>query len=460
MEALTTLQDEIKYSTGVKSRAAGLANGLKYVELSPITGNEAKVAGGNFLWNIVDTTSFLDTSRSEILFDISATWTAAGASTAIYPEGSSAFFRNAIVRSLGSGAELCRVSAYNKLSAVFRRAKMPAGGSLTKEGAAMASGPTFGATVAVGSEVSSLKIADGEFAAKTNTHRAFANGSRYNMSLPLRGLGILSLTSGEHGKYVPLCLSNGLQLELQLEASPFECIYGITIPTDLSITISNIRLKLALIEYDPTFIAQMKASMAQAGGLLLSVPRWKVDQFSSNQTSLNFQVGLVAQSLRMVAVINDRTAEVNTASYAHLSLSPAFNCKNFFLQLNGSQYPNRALNNQVQQMTYAEEALGGFSNNIDFNKYAYASKTLVTDLIAGDATYSNAVIGGCNILAIDCDAAPNAKTLNGKPTGVSLNVNIERDNSENGESRNFYVCSYYDTILRLDPNDGSITEVQ
>lgn len=454
MEALTTLQDEIKYSTGVKSRAAGLAGGLKYVELSPITGNTANVAGGNFLWNIVDTTSFLDTSRSEVLFDMTASWTGGGS---IYPEGSSAFFRNAIVRSLGSGAELCRVSNYNKLSAVFRRAKMPAGGSLTKEGASMASGPTFGDTVDVGSVVSSLRIADGEFAAKTNTSRALTSGSTRNLSMPLRGLGILSLTSGEHGKYVPVAISNGLAFELQLEASPYECIYGQTVGSDLVITISNIRLKLAMVEYDPAFIAQMKASMVQAGGLLLSVPRWKVDQFSSASTSLNFQVGLVAQSLRMVAVINDRTAEVNIASYAHLSLSPAFNCTNFFLQLNGSQFPNRSLITKTQQMTYAEEAIGGFSNNIDFNKYSFASKTLVTDLITGDATYSNAVIGGCNILAIDTDAAPNAKTLNGKPTGVSLNVNIERSESE---SRNFYVCSYYDTILRIDPNDGSITEVQ
>ncbi len=450
---LASLNDEVKYTQAVKGRAIGMGKGLRYVELSPITGNSSAINGSNFLWNITADTAMLDTSRSEILYDITPTFTGG---VNVYPESSAAPFQTMIVRSLGSGSELTRVNYYNKLNNIMRRLKQDNFGSLSKEGCAVECGLGIGDTTAVGGFVSALKIADKEYAPVSNYHRAVASGGTLSLSCPLRGLGIMSLTGGEHGKFVPLALCNGLQLEAQLANNAAELFFGEGVTGDgaITATISNIRIKLALVDYDASILNVMKESVRK-NGLILSVPRWHVTTLATTSTSINFQIGLVATSVRSVLIFNDKVAQANNASFCHLSTSPMMSATSCYLQVNGEQYPNRALTSQQQFYTYLEEAIGGFGNAVNFAKYqAEASDASVIG--SGDATFSVAVQPSLNVIGFDLDSCPSASTINGKPSGVGINVILERGPNDN---RTFYFATYYDTMLQFQA-DGSITELQ
>lgn len=455
-----TVNPEIKYSNATKSMILGNPK-INVMEIMPFTQNNSQFNGEVISFKLTSQNGFIDDARSEILYNITGV---ASATTLLKCDGASAPFRQIRVNAL-SGAELCNFNYYNKTNEVIKRVKTSSGSGHGNE---LVSPDTTYAPIFASSATS---VATGfrslEYDPFLNNHFCITDTQNsIPVSMPLRGLGVLSSAkNGVNGKYFPLCLTTGLQLDLQTETSAnkvFIKLFGAgafsTAPQ-----LTNIRLRMTMVEYDNSLIDMLRQLVQTAGGLAMSSPRWYVQQLSlaDNATAFNGNIGLSCSSLRSIVLFNSKSASTGLDT-SYFSISPAFestgNISNFFVNIDNRQYPNKPIDSSTLYDSTAE-AVGGINNGV-MDKIKYKS-TIDTVLNVSSPAFGQSTTQcspGLFIMGIDLESvATSDGHFSGMNTGTNQ-IQINFNTSAVSGARDLYVACLYDTITQILP-DGSIRQV-
>ena len=322
-----------------------------------------------------------------------------------------------------------------------------------------------------------LDSAPGVATANANWKK-FNNGAvannRVYVNMPIPFLGLMSLSSpgnAEHaeGLFVPLALTSGMFLEIYLRPNVVDSFVspatggGHTQAASISYTLTDVSLDAQMVSYGPTVTAQIRDTIARAGGkMYVSTSTYNVIQQSFSTGNFQATITQRCKSLQGVALwtaLND----------ARNAIAPSFDASFWdgvgqsadvpgtvesYLLLAGVPYPAQRL----QSVSDTKSALEAFAGKPLRGKGALTQnftpwETSAVNIATATPTLDGAGALGETMFGIDLSSSAAQSWLEQGYKADSGNTQIQYyigQNSPIANGKTAYIVTHYDLIYEFD----------
>jgi hypothetical protein len=380
---------------------------------------------------------FLDTSRSFVTLNVSAT---VATQPAYLRSGYSLFSR---LRVLNSGGQVLEdiqnfgLWANRYIDMLISPAQR--GGQLSSVGfASNQSGVQGGAQQALST-------------ANMMTFPAGATTS-FDLVVPLALSGILNMTSARHGDagqglYLPLGITNGgIQIELTLRDSVYDCLEGIATTSITALSVTNVKYSAMLLDFGPEVLMNLKqAIMAQGGRAFVSSESYNVQTLASASTARSFNVAFKARSVKGIAWIN-RLATQNNSDVNSYDASVYYTPTDTYILAAGVRVPPQPINNWPQHLENLQEYFGRPCVGPFGSSACYTSNTIA---------FANQALLGSFMSGIDLESVRDYLESGADASGT-VNFVINQTTTD-ASSTYTDVCVHFDQVVIFDVMSGQIT---
>lgn len=170
------------------------------------------------------------------------------------------------------------------------------------------------------------------------------------LDFPLPLLGVMNMTSSQHGQddglYLPLPLMQPIYLEITLRNNNNDMFYTVTgaAGTVSNVTISQVSYEGCCIDFGPEVVQRLKDSVMAAGGkVFVSTSTYQVSVLSSATQAMNLTVATRARSVKGIANITQLVTQAAGSLDIDYDASIFDNTSEWYLLANGVRYPQQPL---------------------------------------------------------------------------------------------------------------------
>ena len=454
-----SVPDQIRLSTGLKAPA--LPSRVTRREFLPEGPTTFSASQRNIRIPVFAGSSFLDTSRSWLEFDVNYS---GGSTGSAYAHSAYSFFDRAEILN-NAGQILDSVSDYGLVNDKLADSFMDldtrgSAGNFMGYSTMNGYGPSFGSA---GGDVALHYLDRSGFPDSAPVY--LPAGGTKSFRIPLACMGLTTLTSvssDTNGHFLPLALLSRITISLYLKDAIYKMLYANfagALPTTLNIT--NVKYNACLVEMDTGVVQQLRSAILQAGGkAYISSNTWITQRSSTVSTSAQPQISIRARSLKSLFLINryssQETAPTDAGPTRDYQASAGGITKLYAL-IGSKQVPEVQLTKDVQFASSLENAMGqGLQGIARLSMYSTTAVPNVSDVVyASGKVIPNVMYG------IDLDAIPDLKKESGidNSSGQLITVNVDFANGFDAESNNrtLTIAANVDCVYEIDVVAGDIT---
>ncbi len=437
---MSSFPQQLAYSGALKP--AGVKARMNRTEFLPLSAGTFSPAGARIITIPVSSQMFLDTSRSFVTLNVSAT---VATQPAYLRSGYSLFSR---LRVLNSGGQVLEdIQNFGLWANRYIDMLVPPsqrGGQLTASGFASNQNGVWrdpaGSTV--------------QGALTTDNMMAFPAGATtsFDLVIPLALSGILNMTSARHGDagqglYLPLGITNGgIQIELTLRDSFYDCLEGVATTSITALSVTNVKYSAMLLDFGPEVLMNLKqAIMAQGGRAFISSESYNVQTLASASTARSFNVAFKARSVKGIAWIN-RLATQNNSDVNSYDASVYYTPTDTYILAAGVRVPPQPINNWPQHLENLQEYFGRPCVGAFAPSACYTSNTIA---------FANRALLGSFMSGIDLESVRDYLESGADASGT-VNFVINQTTTD-ASSTYTDVCVHFDQVVIFDVMSGQIT---
>lgn len=388
---------------------------------------------------------FIDTNRSVLSFRLSATYTDAGTNDSAYLDNSAYSLIDSVRVLDSTGAVLEEINNYSIVANRLADLSMPVDERQGLRGKYSGFTDTFpysAAGLSANNIVSAASLG------------AAANSKRFQ--LPIVCSGIMNMSSKAHngGVFLPVALTNGITVEINLIPNIYDAFVASTTITNLLWQVDDVSYDACVVSFDSNLVRELQAAAVAAGGLFLSSYTYQTQQITDNSTASSLNANVRAKSIKSIYCIT-RANTQNNAIGQMLSASPAptnasdtnslFNC---FLSLASMTYPNVALQNFNDVSRELSKATGTAMAGVADRDSFESTTTAFTTTAASPARFT---------VGFDLDTVSREQLEAGYDNQSNSQPIVINFTSGTAVARTHIIASLVDMVVKLDPIAKSLS---
>ena len=433
---------QMSFSSALKPRS--VPSTYQRQEWFPMGSNSFSPQSSRTISIPIASTEMLDTSRSWLVADVSAT-VGAGAGADAYLTSFYNLIQRVTLRS-SSGAILEDINDFSTVVQHWINHLVPPhiiGGQLTQAGfpsnQAGLVGASYGPTTTANMTV---------FPQNATTTRTF--------TAPIPLVGLLNLTSGRHnegnGLFLPLALmGQGIIIDIVLKDNVNDMLEGLTAtPASVtSLTVSNVRYSGCVVKFDQSVYAELRNAVMQSGGkLFISSDSYQTQIFAFNQAVKQMTLSWRGRSLKGIAYIPRTLAQIGSNTLLNYP-SKYDNATNIYIVAGGLRLPSAGTINTVAEVQANAEAF--------FGKPMAGPAGCRQAFESDNAQFANAGLVGGFLFAYDLEAYRSDVEAGADLTGnIQYVINVQTSTVENTI---YTAVMHYDMVAIVDVAQGGQVSV-